>query len=343
MNRRNALAAGTATILGLAGYFHPTGSSNGDDDPEQDSSPEREPRDERNAPERTGDAGMVVFTYDDSKIEDYTMTYPVHERYDVPACIGACPDLVQSSGDLNPHHVGELHDAGWEVMSHTNRHRSVGRIRLESDAEAGHDRIYVETNRHGDHVGDPIVLFDGERTVEATVAGKGSDDKGQYIRLEEPIDQPLDATNPAYVRYTESFLRTILADSKRRIEDWGIDVTGFVYPYGRTDGLVESLIPEYYDAVPNYRTGVGGLNPIDDLEPMQLHRRYIETDRSTPEEIETFMATVASEDVLGIVGGHSEYDTLPAERIEFTIETALDHDLRIVTLQDALTELGYLD
>ncbi|ELZ18753.1 polysaccharide deacetylase [Haloterrigena salina JCM 13891] len=287
---------------------------------------------------------MVVFTYDDGAIEDYTMTYPVHERYDVPACIGVCPDLVQLSDDfLDPNHVGELHDAGWEVMSHTNRHRSVGRILLESDAEVGHDRIYVQANRHGDHVGDPLVLFDGERTVEATVAGKGSDDKGQYIRLEEPIDQPLDATNPAYVRYTESFLRTILSDSKRRIEDWGIDVTGFVYPYGRTDGLAESLVPEYYDAVPNYRTGVGGINPIDDLEPTQLHRRYIETDRSTPDEIEKFMATVASEDVLGMVGGHSEYDTLPAERIEFTIETALDHDLRIVTLQDALTELGYLD
>lgn len=287
---------------------------------------------------------MVVFAYDDATIEDYTTTYPVHERYDVPACIAACPDLVQSSEDfLDPNHVGELHDAGWEVMSHTNRHRSVGRILLESDAEVGHDRIYVQANRHGDHVGDPLVLFDGERTVEATVAGKGSDDEGQYIRLEEPIDQPLDATNSAYVRYTESFLRTILADSKRRIEDWGVDVTGFVYPYGRTDGLAESLVPEYYDAVPNYRTGVGGLNPIDDLEPTRLHRRYIETDRSTPEEIEEFMATVASEDVLGIVGGHSEYDTLPAERIEFTIETALDHDLRIVTLQDALTELGYLD
>lgn len=290
-----------------------------------------------------GDSGTVVFTYDDGPIEDYTQTFEVHQRYDAPACVAVCPELMRSSDDyLDSAHVGELHEAGWEILSHTLAHRSIGRVALERDAAAGDDRLYVRVHRHGRYDGDPLTVFDGKRSVTATSAGRGTDEGNAYVELEEGLDESIEADD-GYVRYTEPFLREILAESKARIEAWGVPVTGFVYPYGRYHGVAEDLVPEYYDAVPNHRTGRGGLNPIGALDPTRMIRRYIETDRSTPDEIDEFMSTVAERDVVGVVGGHSQFDTLPAERVDLALELAEAHDLRIVTLREALVDLDILE
>ncbi|WP_255169878.1 polysaccharide deacetylase family protein [Natrononativus amylolyticus] len=287
--------------------------------------------------------GMVVFVYDDSPIEDYTSTYPIHQEYDVPGCVAACPGLMAASDEfMDPDQLTEMYEDGWEVMSHTIDHRALGHTPLERDAESGDDRLYVGSNLHGDHPGDPLVVLDGDREIEATVAGQGVDGDDHYVELESGLEESIEATDETVVRYTEEFTREILEESKAMIEEWGVPVTGFVYTYDRYHGIVEELVPEYYETTPNYRSH-DGINPLDAIDPFQLYRRYIETDWATTDEIEQFMATTAEEGHLGIVSGHSQFETLPADRIEFTIEAALEHDLRIVTLQEALEELGHLE
>lgn len=63
----------------------------------------------------------------------------------------------------------------------------------------------------------------------------------------------------------------------------------------------------------------------------------------TEEELAAFMETVANEPDFGILGGHSHYDGLTEERIGLAIELARENDLKIVTLQEALKELGVLE
>ncbi|MDJ1430684.1 polysaccharide deacetylase family protein [Halostagnicola sp. A-GB9-2] len=288
--------------------------------------------------------GMVVFTYDDSPLEDYTETFPVHQEYDVPGCIAVCPGLMDSStAYMDSDHVVKMNNAGWEVMSHTLKHRALGHIPLTKDCDPANNRIYVDTNRHGRYVDDPIALVtDGEELVTGVVSDSGTNEKGDYIDLKSKVGKIIESDD-SYVRYTEEFTRKILSKSKSRINEWGIPATGFVYPYGRYDGLVERIVPEYYESVPNHRTGRGGHNPINELVPTEMIRQYIETDMATDEEIHEFMETVASRDVLGITGGHSQYDTLPADRVEFAIQSALDHNLEIVTVQEALDTLGIVE
>lgn len=289
-------------------------------------------------------AGMVVFTYDDSPTEDYRKTYPIHDEYDAPACVAACPGLMDGSRDfLLPGQLKEMHESGWEVMSHTLEHRNLGEVPITRDVEPGDTEVYVQSNVNGRYAGDPLLLSDGSTEVTATVAGRDSDGDDQYLIVEEPIDTALSSDANAWVRYTEEFTGYVLEEAKAQLEEWGATVTGFVYPYGRYDGLVERLVPEYYEAVPNARTARGGLNPVYRPDPLRLRRAYFEEGAMTEEELAAFMETVANEPDFGILGGHSHYDGLTEERIGLAIELARENDLKIVTLQEALKELGVLE
>ncbi|AGB38825.1 polysaccharide deacetylase family protein [Natronococcus occultus] len=350
MNRRKFLAVtGVAAAgvggAGVAGVTRRESTTDRDTEPasRQDRSAEQShaggaTETEPSLESRVADAaGLLVFTYDDSPVEDYTLTYRIHQEYDVPGCIAACPGLMETSAaHLSPAQLTELAAAGWGVLSHTADHRVLGEIPLTAAAADGDERLAVDWNRHGDFEGDPLVVSDEDREVPTTVAGADSDAAGQYIELAEPLDGPI--SDAGTVRHPAEFMQTVLERTDAQLEAWGLDVTGFVYPYTRYHGVVEDVVREQYDAVANHRYG-GGHNALAELDPTTMQRRYIETDKATEAELDAFMETAADEAVLAIVGGHSQFETLTADRIRYTIETALEHDLAIVTLAEALEAL----
>lgn len=248
-----------------------------------------------------GPAGYLVFTYDDGIIEDYEKTFRVHEEYDVPGCVAASPGMLGSSNDwLDPDQLREMYDAGWEVLSHTINHRAIGEIPSTEDAETGDTEIAVASNRHGRYPGDPVVLLDAEGIVaEAVVAGRNGSGDGQYIELEEPIEADVSG-NDCYVRYTDEFTREILAESKAQLEEIGGEnqVTGFVYPYERHDGLAAEIVPENYETTPRAFTG-NGLDPSHGSDPFSIFREYYEEGRMNEEELAAFLDTVANEPDFG--------------------------------------------
>lgn len=283
-------------------------------------------------------AGLVAFTYDDGPIEDYTMTYRVHREYGVPGCLAVCPGRIENSDAfLEPGQLREMYADGWGVLSHTYRHRALGRIGLTEPVREGDQRLYVEAYRHGRFEGDPLVVFDGETAVSASVAGRGSDATGEFVECEAPLSRSIDASG--YVRHPKRFMREVLARTDDRLDSWGVDVTGFVYPYGRYHGAVEGIVRERYGAVANHRYG-GGHNAIDGLDPTTMRRRYVETDKASEAEIAAFMEAAAAEDVVAIVGAHSQFETFPEERLRYTIETAIEHDLAIVTIGEAVAAVA---
>ncbi|MDG5758033.1 polysaccharide deacetylase family protein [Natronococcus sp. A-GB1] len=357
MRRRNLLAVAGVTAAGGAATAYGVSQRDTDEDGDSDDgrnesdgdgdgeSADEEADDERadDLEERLeGSEGMLVFTYDDSPIEDYTFTYQVHQEYEVPGCLAVCPGLMEQDSDayLEPDQLVEIYEAGWTVMSHTYEHRALGHTPLTEAADEGDDRVSVEWGRHGEFESDPLVVFDDDGAYNTTsVAGGGTDSTDAYVDLEEPLTETVSADG--YLRHPEEFIQDILDRTDDRLAEWGIDVTGFVYTYDRYHGVVEEIVRDQYDAVANHRYG-GGHNEIDDLDPTTMQRMYIETDKTSEEEIDEFMQTAADERVLSIVGAHSQFETFTEERLEYTIEAALENDLAIVTLDEALAELGYL-
>ncbi|WP_339105610.1 polysaccharide deacetylase family protein [Haloterrigena salinisoli] len=286
---------------------------------------------------QTNTDGRVVFVYDDSWREDWTDTFPVHRDEGVPACCAAVVDHVDTSWGLLPEHLRELDDAGWEIMAHTTSHVAVGNLYLTAPADAGDERLSLDGSFLAEHEGEEIVISDGDRTVENVVAGGGrNDDDGIYLDLAEPIGESFDAET-AYVRFTEDRIRDEVVGSKEALEELGVEVDGFVSPFGRSDGLVEDVVRDHYAAFAN--RGGDGLNPLDGLDPHALGRSSIDGNAVTEAEIEAFFDDVAANDALGIAVGHSQFDETTPERIRFAIRAAKARDLEIVTLREALVDL----
>ncbi|WP_331236032.1 polysaccharide deacetylase family protein [Natronorarus salvus] len=296
----------------------------------------------------TGEAaGLLVLVYDDSPAEDYTKTFRVHREYDVPGCIAACPGLMEDgSGEwLSPGQLREIHAEGWEVMSHTNHHRLLGEVPLEGSVEAGETRIPVRSDLQGRFSGDPLVFIDGDSRVEATAAGRErEDDDERFLLVEEGLPESL--SSEAVVRYTDAFTEEVLAGSQSTLEGWledqGGRVDGYVHTYDWVEG-VRNVVPSVYDATPNGRPGRGPFNPDLDPDPLSLTRGYVETDSMDDDRVLAVLDTIATDPDFGVLAGHSNHETLPEERIRFVIEEALERDIEIVTLQEALHRLGVLE
>ncbi len=291
------------------------------------------------------DDGMVVFVYDDSPIEDYTETYQVHQEYDAPGCIAACPGLMNSSDQwLTDDLLREMYEDGWEVQSHTIDHRNLGEVELTGAIDEGETELPVSSNLQGRFEGDPLLVFDDETEAEGVVADRDGGGDSQYIVLEEGIDASFEAG--ASVRYTDEFTDEILADSKAMLEEIleapGV-VTGYVHTYDRMQGYVGEAVGEFYEAVPNAGGSGNGLLPDTNVDPLALSRQYYQTDFMDEEELDSFMASVANEPDFGILAGHSQFETLPEERVDLALSLAEEHGVRVVTLQEALAELGVME
>jgi PGF-CTERM protein len=293
-------------------------------------------------------SGKLVFTYDDGPVKDYTHTYrKAHRKEGVPGCSAVPSDYVGRSDHLSESQLRTLADEGWEIMSHSVQHRALGDIEVTRDVAADDEKLYVNTNLHGDVEGDTLRVSDGSQSTTVTVAGKGSDSTGEFVDLESAVGESFTASDGVTERYTDDILRTSLGESKRQLEQYGVTVTNMVMPYGAYGKRTQELAGEYYTAVANGGLAIGGrgqiVNPSNAQLP-HLSRTMFRRGKSTREELATLLDTIASSDKIAILGGHSWWqERLPPSRIRMAIQMAKDRDIDIVTLRDALADLGITD
>lgn len=286
---------------------------------------------------------MLAIIYDDGHVEDYTEALPIHEEFGAPACVAACPGLIGESDHwLTQEQLDDIYRADWEIMSHSIDHRALGEIPIEGDIDAGDTELPVQSNIHGQFPGDPLRIFSDTIGLEATAAGTETTDGQELLLLEEPIEEDVAMEDDPWVRYTNEFTEWVLEESKERLESWGYPVTAYVHPYNRYDGYVSDVVPSYYDAVPNAGRAPSLIDTAN-LDPFHIGRETFETDRMTDDDIVAFIEEIENGEFFGILYGHTGYDTLPPERIEFTLQHAAERDVSVVTLQEALVEVGVME
>ena len=278
-----------------------------------------------------------MFIYDDGPAEDYTKAFPIHQEFDAPACSAAITSAIGTDGSMSADQLRELEGAGWEIMSHTVNHTALDSVSVTRDVAPDDERIYVESAVHG-RVPNPVRVSDGESSTTVTVTGNGADDRGEYLELDGSVGTAFDTDDGVTERYTDEVLRYELHASKEKLTDLGLSVSNFVCPYYRYGDRAQELAPEYYVATANGY--YGGLNEVGDIALDAMNRTYFRTSRRSLDEVGEWLDKVAEGDYLGLLGGHSYYDTLPAERIRKTLEMTRERDIEIKTLRGALTDLG---
>ncbi|WP_435102117.1 polysaccharide deacetylase family protein [Halarchaeum sp. P4] len=288
----------------------------------------------------------VVFVYDDGPLADYEDVYPVHRRFDAPACVavvtewlGETPRLParlvgRGTTHLDESHLREFVADGWEVCAHGVAHRPLDATRTTAPVPAGDRVLPVETALHGRVAGDTLRIdtpADGE--VRASVARPTRHPRQTALVLRDPLTQPVPAGST--VRYAKSVVREELAGAKRALDARGFDVTSVALPYSRYGPTARAVVSETYDAVAN--AAVGGLNTNPE-NPHELRRQYLGRDALSDAQLERFMETVRERDALALFGGHS-HAHVDAARVADALRLAENLGIRVTTLRDAAADV----
>ncbi|WP_255170640.1 polysaccharide deacetylase family protein [Natrononativus amylolyticus] len=287
-------------------------------------------------------AGAVVFVYDDGPIEDYTQAFPAHQAFDAPASTGIVTEWIgrenfMGTDWMDLEHLRELEDAGWEILSHTTEHTALGTFALTADVEPSDRRIHVERNRHGYYRGKDLEITDGDHTVRRTVVDYGTDDVGQYIDLDEPLERAF-AAEETVERYPADHMEEFLLESRRELESYGFDVDGILCPYDSCDDWTVEFVRQYYETNANANHG-SPINDPGDYDPHETNRDYF-IEFTTREAVKADLDEIAARDALGVIGAHTFKEEVTEDRIYETLQWVDDRGLEVLTLREAAERFG---
>lgn len=81
---------------------------------------------------RRRDHGAVVFTFDDNHITQYEKAFPLLQEFGYPGAVAVIPWIVDEDDRIGVDQLAEMHDAGWEMLSHPGQDVSLtGMTRTE--------------------------------------------------------------------------------------------------------------------------------------------------------------------------------------------------------------------
>lgn len=282
--------------------------------------------------------GSLVLVFDDGYVEDHDQIRPVLREYGVPATLAVVPGWIGDDDHLDAEQLAALTDAGCEVLAHGRRHRYLQAHHLAADASAGDEQVVVEAGHvfpgegHGTLAGDEYELI-GTHTEWVTLTGMGeADEETVAVEISGELDAGVDG-DTGVLRPAGSTLLDEIVGVREEFSALGYDPDTFVFPYDAADARAWELASEEYDAVAN--AAVRSLPNPPGTAPTNYRRYYLETTHSRPPEIETYLDHVAAQDGVGILAGHSAWDSVPAERVEFVIEAARERGIDVTTF-DAL-------
>jgi peptidoglycan/xylan/chitin deacetylase (PgdA/CDA1 family) len=114
------------------------------------------------------DQGYVLLTFDDNLLSQYETAFPLTEEYGFPGVIGVIPGTGSKEGHVGIDDLSEMHDAGWDVVSHPQRAEP-----LPDLSEADRRAAFEESKRwlldHGFEDGSRFVIWPYGVTDGATL------------------------------------------------------------------------------------------------------------------------------------------------------------------------------
>lgn len=286
----------------------------------------------------SGGTGRLALVFDDGYATDYEQLRPILREADASACFAVVPAWLGNDDHLTEDQLRTLADEGHEVVSHGRRHRFLQAHELVADAAEGDDRLVLDGHvfpgeNHGVAVGDAYELTDGDRSETIDIADTTGTEDDPVVELRDVIEHDYDA-DETVCRPTLATIEDEIVEVREDFAERDYEPRSFVFPYDAADPRAWRLARQTYDAIPN--VAVRSLPNPPGTTPTNWRRYYLETTHLSRPAVATYLDEVAESDGLGILAGHSDWDSVPPERVAWVIDAARERDVELVTLSDAV-------
>lgn len=292
---------------------------------------------------------MMVLSYDDGKIEDYTKVLPVHREKGVPAVFAPIVSDIGRGGMMTMEQLVEIYNEGHEIASHTWTHTSLATYmgdwyRLTENANAGDTTLKMNIHswfaRYTHNIETKGIIREGNVEETFTVISRT---ENTSVTLKDPLQNSY--TTNAEITHHPDLLIAENAFSKRRLAKHGIHATGMIYPGGGHDKVTRDITSRYY----RWGRATWWQNEPNVIDPKQGVNIYALGSEEFAEdagnnlslaEMEEMMDEAVETKSLVLFHSHSFYESLTQERIAWMIDTAQEKGIEIVTMSEALNHFG---
>lgn len=293
---------------------------------------------------------MMVLSYDDGRIEDYTKVYPVHQSKGVPAVFAPIVCDVGGTNSLSAEQLKEFYNNGHEIASHTYTHTSMGTFSgyyYHPTVEIPAGSLEIPINNATWFATVPRLLNtvglieEGEKKETFTVVSRET--PNHILTIQDPL---VNSYSPN-AKITHD-ISTLIAEndfSKRRLASLGIYATGMIYPGGGHSKETRDITSRYYrwGRATWWQDEPNVFDPSQGIDLYALGSEEFCENRGnnlTLAEMESMMDEAVERKCLVLFHSHSFYEELTTERIEWMIDTALSKGIEIVTMSEALNYYG---
>jgi len=287
---------------------------------------------------------MLVIMYDDAAEEDYRIAFPVHKYYGVPGVVCANSSNLNTPRNLTVKQLIEMQDEGWEVVNHGKYHAGLDDKEVVKSINAGDTGIYVKLpyrlKKNYKYRLYNKVTGQEENVEISSIYPNKKDKKIGYVILKNGVEHSYPRRG-TYLRLTYDSAVEEVAAGKKELENLGFNVTNYTYSYNTYAAWSKEIVSQYHNAS---RSNSGGKKLLQRINKKPLNRYALystnfETDRISANQINSLLTKTAHQGGITILWAHSWSDTFTEERLKYIIELALEKNIKIVTLEEALNQL----
>ena len=97
----------------------------------------------------------IIITFDDGHLDNYTAAYPIMEKYGFTGVLYIVSSYIGADQYMNADQIIEMHNAGWEIGSHSVTHRDLNSL----DPESQRYEIVESREQLQNKLGVPVMTF----------------------------------------------------------------------------------------------------------------------------------------------------------------------------------------
>lgn len=280
----------------------------------------------------------LIFVYDDGYKEDLEIVFPVHDKYNVPAVTAVNSDYIGGVNWLNKEQLHFLQSKGWEIANHGKKHAALILNSLTKKAKKGEKEIKVK-NANLLELNYDYFIFNKNKNLKEKISLQKIKTKNgvSVVKIKNKLKNsyPLEGS---YLKLAQASVEEEVIESRLELEEMGLIIDSFIYPYNGYYSLPLDLVSKNYKAArAGYKKGQKFPEAFINKKPLEKYKlkgAAVEKNLIKEKDIYQLLETTKKEKGLLIFYGHPYNDNFKVERIEKIIKYALKNEIKITTFRE---------